>query len=727
MVKNLSIFTKLHTPIVLLDKNLEVQGYSDKFLKEFAALSMAPGMAIKNLRPFLPKRFFKDLEIVQRSKTEMVGEGSVLLAEGKLQWYKWTMSAIEEEDFIILATIENCTKAKISEELYKTSETVARIGSWEADLVNNRLYWSDMTKNIHEVPLDYVPSLETGINFYKSGYSRDKITQCVEEGILTGKPWDVELQIVTQNGRVLWVHAKGNADVIEGKCVRLYGTFQDIDDKKRSALAYQKTAERLALATAKSGIGIWEFDLINEEVYWDKTLCNVFDYQVEEGDIFDYWKKFVAKGELKKIYETIENATPENNKYDATYIFSKPNLGIKWIKAAGTIIFDEFGEKVKVVGVSEDVTAFKQTQMKLNTVEKSMETTFTNSAVGMALVDTNGKISQVNKALCNSIGYKESELLDSNIRTLMFPEDVPARREKIDRLIEGEHDSYQEEIRLLSKNGETVYNILNVTSHKNLHGFVTHLIVQLVDITSMRQTKLKLENLLDISTKQNESLINFAHIVSHNLRSHASNLTMITGLMIDNDIEPAEKEQTLHMLQDASISLNETIYHLNEVVQVKVNANVNLKRIPIYEQIQSVVQSLSALLEKNAIFLSICCEPEVKVLGVAAYVESIIHNLMTNAIKYRDKSKNAFVKVNVTNTAQKVKLSVEDNGLGIDLKKHKSKLFGMYKTFHNHPEAKGVGLYIVKNQVEAMGAKIKVESELEKGTTFIVEFKRAVN
>ncbi|NJB36330.1 PAS domain-containing sensor histidine kinase [Croceivirga sp. JEA036] len=726
MVKSLSIFTKLSVPFLLLDENFVIQGFSDGFLKEFSAEAAILGLSLKNLSSNLPENLIKDVEGALWSKNVIYGEGKLVSKEGKLQWYKWEITTVKEEDITLLITIENHTKSKIAEELYKTSEQVSRTGSWEADLINNTLYWSDMTKIIHEVPLDYVPSLETGINFYKAGRSRDVITQCVEEGILTGKPWDVELQIVTQKGRVLWVHAKGDAERENGRCVRLFGTFQDIDAQKRAELEYQKMANRLTLATAKTGIGIWEFDLKSQEVFWDETLCKIFGYQKEDYvNIFEYWKKNISKNELKKIYEAVDKATPENNKYNATYMFDKPGEGIRWIKAVGTILFNSLGEKIKVIGVSEDITEIRRTQLKLSTVEKSMETTFYNSTVGMALVETEGVIKQVNTAFCKSFGYIENYLIGKNIRTFVHPDEYLKRRESIKQVVNGRLDNYQEETRFLNKEGGTINVILNVTPYKNFNDNVTHLVVQLVDITNLKETKKKLEGLLDISSKQNESLLNFAHIVSHNLRSHASNLMMITSLMLDDDIEEEERMQTIKMLQEASDGLNDTIVHLNEVVQVKTNANIDLKPIQLQAQINAVVQNLAALIEKSGVSITICCNQTIKVAGVTAYVESIIHNLITNAIKYRDSSKKAFIKINVSTTARKVKLTVEDNGLGIDLKKHRSKLFGMYKTFHNHPEAKGVGLYIVKNQVEAMGGKITVKSELKKGSTFTVELNMA--
>lgn len=127
----------------------------------------------------------------------------------------------------------------------------ARIGAWEVDLITGSIFWSDMTKRIHEVPMDFVPDMETAINFYKEGYSRDQITKGVEEGIATGKPWHEELQLVTAKGNELWVAAIGQAEYnSNGEPIRLYGSFQDIDERVKNSIELKKAKEE-AEAAAK--------------------------------------------------------------------------------------------------------------------------------------------------------------------------------------------------------------------------------------------------------------------------------------------------------------------------------------------------------------------------------------------------------------------------------------------------------------------------------------------
>ena len=124
-------------------------------------------------------------------------------------------------------------QARMIEILDKTNE-VARIGTWEVIFSTNKVYWSKMVCEIHEVPENYTPELETAINFYKEGESRETIQQVVDRAILTGQPYDVEVELVTAKGATIWTRAIGNAEFVDGKCVGLFGIFQDINERKQS-------------------------------------------------------------------------------------------------------------------------------------------------------------------------------------------------------------------------------------------------------------------------------------------------------------------------------------------------------------------------------------------------------------------------------------------------------------------------------------------------------------
>ncbi len=138
---------------------------------------------------------------------------------------------------------------KRTREILERTSQLSRIGGWEADLVNKELFWSDVAKAIHEVSTAFKPTLSEAVGFYKEGESRRMITAALRDGIETGKPWDLELQIITAKGRERWVRAIGNAEFENGKCKRLYGTLQDISASKE--IEQELISQKASLAAAK--------------------------------------------------------------------------------------------------------------------------------------------------------------------------------------------------------------------------------------------------------------------------------------------------------------------------------------------------------------------------------------------------------------------------------------------------------------------------------------------
>jgi len=242
-----------------------------------------------------------------------------------------------------------------------------------------------------------------------------------------------------------------------------------------------------------------------------------------------------------------------------------------------------------------------------------------------------------------------------------------------------------------------------------------------LDISDLKQQEQELRDLINVTSIQNKQLINFAHIVSHNLRSHTANFSMLLEFLVEEKDEN-EQENIIRMLTEASDNLLETLDNLNEVVAISTNVNLDKKPVNLNEKISAAEQNLAAYLKKNNVEIINKIPDDTYIKVIPAYIDSIIINFLTNAVKYKDDSRDPVIKLSVSKNEKYTILSIEDNGLGIDLNKYGEKLFGMYKTFHDNSDARGIGLYITKNQIEAMNGKIMACSEVGKGTTFNIYF-----
>lgn len=249
------------------------------------------------------------------------------------------------------------------------------------------------------------------------------------------------------------------------------------------------------------------------------------------------------------------------------------------------------------------------------------------------------------------------------------------------------------------------------------HGYIT-------DVTERKEKERGLHMTMDIVSDQNKRLINFAHIVSHNLRNHASNISMILSILDEEEDEEVKTEFFNH-LNTASSRLNETIEDLNKIVDQQ-TVDKNIQEINFNDYLSKIKEILTTEIISKKVKIKESVPKGFKINYNPAYLESILLNLISNAIKYRHPERDPVIKIEVTTNCEQPVLTVSDNGVGIDLEKYGSKLFGMYNTFHDNEDSKGIGLYITKNQVESMGGSVEVESTLGVGTSFKVYLSKPI-
>ncbi|MBT8263737.1 MAG: PAS domain S-box protein, partial [Muriicola sp.] len=424
-----------------------------------------------------------------------------------------------------------------------------------------------------------------------------------------------------------------------------------------------------------------------------------------------------------RAQEEIADAVAGKKEFNSEFRVVWPNGEIRTIRAIAVSQKDESGKVISLIGTNWDVSELKRAKEELFRNEESFLGAFDNSAAGMALVSKEGWWIKVNDSLCKSIGYTREELKKIHFKEFTHPEDLPRDLRLWKELLDGERSSYQIEKRYYHKKGHLIHVVITVTAVKDIYGDFSHCITQIMDITSRKEAEKKLTSLVEITKDQNASLLNFAHIVSHNLRSHATNLSMLSGFLKDEK-DAVEQKNLSIMMSNATESLNETVAHLNEVVQVKTGALEKMTRVNLLPTITGVKSNINAMLKEKGAVCTLKINKSHAVQAVPAYLESILLNLFTNALKYSSPDRKPTIYISSGLYKNYVVLKFSDNGQGIDLERHGKKLFGMYKTFHEHKDARGIGLFITKNQIESMNGKIEVTSEVGVGTTFTLYFEK---
>ena len=239
------------------------------------------------------------------------------------------------------------------------------------------------------------------------------------------------------------------------------------------------------------------------------------------------------------------------------------------------------------------------------------------------------------------------------------------------------------------------------------------------DITDQKEKEQILLEALKLVNDQKNKLLNFAHIVSHNLKTQSGNISSLVHLKESNMVDD---DEFFSYVNTVSKELSSTIENLVELVRVQNNIDYDREEICVNSYLDKVLNILVDDIHKNKITIVNKIDEDFTVNFNKSYLESILLNLTSNAIKYSDSNKEAYIEYTQELVDGYSVLVVKDNGIGIDLEKHKEEVFGLYKTFHTNENSTGIGLHITKNQIESMGGKIEVESEVGAGTTFKVYF-----
>ncbi|RKS55499.1 PAS domain-containing protein [Gillisia mitskevichiae] len=243
----------------------------------------------------------------------------------------------------------------------------------------------------------------------------------------------------------------------------------------------------------------------------------------------------------------------------------------------------------------------------------------------------------------------------------------------------------------------------------------------LQNIDENKSNELNLQNSLDIIAAQNSRLFNFAHVVSHNLRSHSSNLSLVVQLL--NEAKNSQdKIDLIENVEDISVNLDAAISRLNDMVSHQNLLKKERTLVSFKQSLDIVISSVSSLINRESAKIISEFKALKEISYIPEYLESILLNLITNAIRYKQPGRVPVIFIQTYSVNDQNFMEISDNGIGIDLDQYGDKMFGMYKTFHSNPDAKGIGLFITKNQVETMGGSISVTSTVNIGTTFKIKF-----
>lgn len=458
--------------------------------------------------------------------------------------------------------------------------------------------------------------------------------------------------------------------------------------------------------------------------YLSRSMCDLYEVSLEtiaSGPEKIFFERIIPE-DIPPFIKSLESSRKKNVKWDHTYRLNLPQKGLRWMRVTAKPEKEKDGS-VSFYGRATDITDHKEQEARLHVSEQRYNYALKAASEGIWDYDMVNETVYLSAQLMKILGNREVEgnCPISYWTDHIHPDDKDAYIRNKEIYLKKKNATYESIYRILTAQGKYRWVLSRGRiSAYNPEGKPTRAIGTLKDITQLKEKEVELGNTINIIVSQNNRLNNFAHIVSHNLRSHASNLKMLLDLFKTADEE--EKEEMLQHLEAISDGLSITISHLKELVEIQTEIKNVKEKLNLRHYLKNILNILHNEIKKHSVNIEINIPLDVTVNYNSAYLESILLNFTTNAIKYSSPDRKPMISYDYEIIDGKKVLSISDNGVGIDLKKHKNSLFGMYKTFHKNQNARGIGLFITKNQVEAMGGKIEVSSELNKGTTFKIYF-----
>ncbi len=627
--------------------------------------------------------------------------------------------------------IETATASTKLDRRIREALSSAKMALWEFDITKGEVNWTGkVTGHFYE----FAKSLDGSLKQYIRLVHKDDLNEVMEvlaKASDHGGAFFNQHRIKWPDGTFHWVEGIGNV-IRSGNEVKMTGTVQDITDKKVIERDREDWKQKHELVAKSAGIVVYDFDISSGLINWSGSTKDLFGFSLEELGNIHSWENKLHPDDKELALKELEKAQNEIGSYDVVYRFKDARGGYRFVHDKGFFIGDTRAEKM--LGMMNDVSEMKRAESALVESESRFKSMIHDMNIGIGLYDITTQPIACNKMAYRLLGMTEEQFmgqsaLDQNWKVIredgsnFSPEDFPIplaikTRRSVRQQVMGVYRPKRKDWVWLLVDAEPIYDDSN--------RFI-HVICTFSNITDLRNAKEKfneknqiLSSLASDLQAKNDRLLEFAQIVSHNLRSPVSSIVSL--LQIYRDGDEKTKEEIIDHIQKVSERALLTTDELNHILKIQQEDNISTAIINFEQQMEDTIQ-----LQKGAI---LDCSAEIQmdfsveeIEYPPIYMESIFLNFLSNSLKYRSPDRDCKIEVKSYYDAKNnLVLEWKDNGLGLDVEANRKDLFKLGKRFHSNEDSRGVGLFLIKNQVEVMGGSIHVESQVNAWTKFTINF-----
>jgi PAS domain S-box-containing protein len=523
-----------------------------------------------------------------------------------------------------------------------------------------------------------------------------------------------------------------------GQIKYVFGYGTDVTQLINTERSLLKSEKLLSEAENLAQIGSFELDLKKKETYWSDEFFRICGYQPNSIKPSIYKSiKIIHPSDRELAYRSIYKAVKNFKKFRIENKIIRPNGEERNVLVIGEVYFDE-QKPVRVTGALADITEQKKYEYELLQREKLLQE---SNKLNKQLIETSQQFFYVIKVEGDDLFESPFAYVSPQAEDffgLSFTEVLQKPDTWINSIHPGDITNVLEQTKKLRLKMEPVTRIYRILNRKlstyiwiedficpiaNEEGEIIELYGSAKNITALKEKEIERETLLnELSDRYNE-LMQFNYIVSHNLRAPVANLVGLSNILSLPEIDEAEKVQIFKHVSESATRMDNLIKDLSVILSSRSTINEKKEEVLLPEIIQSIEDNLEKqLLETQAVINKEISEEAKSLYTIKSYIQSIFHNLISNAIKYCSPERRPQIRIKAERVGNNYIIKVSDNGMGIDLEKHGSYLFGLYKRFNLEIEGKGLGLHMTRNQVKALGGNIQVESQPGEGTTFTINF-----
>jgi PAS domain S-box-containing protein len=662
-----------------------------------------------------------------------------LFADNSLKWFNMNVTVVQRKnsETEILCVIREVTDRKNAEEklklintLFSEAESLAQIGGWHYDVKKEKLFWTPYLKEIAGIESHEQPDPEGALSFFKGGESAERMTKRVQDCIHNHTSYTGEFEAQTAKGKSIWALMNIRPEIIDGVCVGIYGSFQDITDVKNTKIKLKKERSRLYNIINATNLGTWEWNVQTEEALFNDRFVEMLGYNTKEislSNSINIWNNMTHSEDLPKSNKAIQEH------FDGKSDFYKMDLRLKhklghwiWVHDKGRVIsWTDDGKPEWMFGTHHDITDKKILEKDLKQNVQQFKNIFELSPVGIVITDfESGKFLDVNRAMQQMIGYAEYEILGMKIWSITEEMKVVEKdRQAIQNLKDLKKIGPLEKV-LRTKSGELITVIINGLIHFDKNG--NRIVIStLQDITEQKRFEKKLEKSKVEAVKASLAKSEFVANMSHEIRTPLNGVIGFSDLLMKTPLNEVQHQYMKTVFQSANtlLDLINDVLDFSKIESGKLQ--LDTEKISLIKLVNEVVDLTKYDAYKKGLEFVLVIEDRVpdNIWVDVVRVKQILMNLISNAIKFTH-SGYVKLKVHFKNKADHlttITFSVEDKGIGI-AKENQKKIFNAFIQEDASVTKKyggtGLGLSISGKILGLMNSKLRLRSKLGIGSEF---------